>query len=135
LKTKVFLDSGAFIALLNRSDRWHLDMRDLFSSPVAWATSLAVVSETHSWFLHRSGEEAARQFQALLRGMSGLVVHELSLALHNATLRMLDKLRGHKLTYVDASSLVLLEQHKTSQVWGTDHHLSLLGAKVLPQGG
>jgi predicted nucleic acid-binding protein len=46
---------------------------------------------------------------------------------------MLDRLRGAKLTYVDASSLTLMERHKIRKVWGTDHHLALTGAEVLPR--
>ena len=44
----------------------------------------------------------------------------------------LEALRGTKLSWVDASSLVWLEQRGIRTVWGTDHHLSLDGAKVAP---
>jgi hypothetical protein len=43
-----------------------------------------------------------------------------------------DKLRGAKLTYVDAASLAFLQRRKIGNVWGTDHLLGLLGARVLP---
>jgi hypothetical protein len=43
-------------------------------------------------------------------------------------------LRGHKLTYVDASSLVFLREHRIPEVWGTDRDLSLEGARVVPAG-
>jgi len=57
----VFLDSGIFIAFLDRSDAYHEAAADLFADPPRrWSTSLAVVSETYGWFLHRLGEEAAR---------------------------------------------------------------------------
>ncbi len=45
---------------------------------------------------------------------------------------MLDRLRGARLTYVDASSLALMERHGIRTVWATDHHLGLTGAEVLP---
>ena len=38
------------------------------------------------------------------------------------------------LTYVDASSLCLMERYKIRKVWSTDHHLGLTGAEVLPRG-
>ena len=53
--------------------------------------------------------------------------------LHRDTCRMLDRMRGARLTYVDASSLVLLEQHAIKSVWATDYHLGLTGAEVLPR--
>jgi predicted nucleic acid-binding protein len=119
--------------LLDRSDRWHADARALFGGDrVAWTTSPLVVSEAHSWFLHRLGEEPARTFQELLRTLDGLKLLEGTRAHHERVLRVLDRFRGSKLTYVDASSLAFLEEHKIDCVWGTDRHLSLTGAEVLP---
>lgn len=44
----------------------------------------------------------------------------------------LDHLRGHKLTYVDASTLVFLELKRIREVWGTDQDLAVEGARVVP---
>jgi predicted nucleic acid-binding protein len=52
---------------------------------------------------------------------------------HARTLRMLDRFRGSKLTYVDAASLAWIEQRKIKTVWSTDHHLGLTGAEILPR--
>jgi len=79
------------------------------------------------------GEEAARDFQALLRSLTGLKFLEATLRHHQAVLRMLDRFRGSKLTYVDASSLCFMERDGIRRVWSTDHHLSLNGAEVLPR--
>lgn len=135
MKKRTFLDSGIFIAALDRSDRWHPEAAALFSAAaVRWATSLLVVSETHSWFLHRLGEEPARRFQAFISELEGLELFEATRAHHAAVLRMFDRLRGTKLTYVDASSLVFLEAHRIATVWGTDRHLAATGAEVIPRG-
>lgn len=132
---RAFLDSGIFIAALDRSDRWHRDAAALFASGrVRWCSSLLVVSETYSWFLHRLGEEPARTFRRFIRELDGLELFEATRAHHAAVLKMLDKLRGTKLTYVDASSLVHLDAHRIDTVWGTDHHLALNGARVVPHG-
>lgn len=129
----VFLDSGIFIAFLNSRDRWHVHARQLFATnqPEFW-TSLLVVSETYSWFLHRMGEEAARSFRGLLRNLDGLEILETTMSDHEATERMLDRLRGSKLTYVDAASLWFVSKHRIKTVWATDRHLGLTGVKVLP---
>ena len=135
MKNAVFLDSGIFIALLNRRDRWHDQACALFSLPnPQWATSVLVVSETYSWFLHRMGEEAARRFRSLLRDLAGLTVHRADEALLLDTWNVLDKLRGSKLTFVDAASLCLLKRYNIGKVWGTDHHLGITGIQVLPRG-
>ncbi len=130
----VFLDSGIFIAFLNRRDAHHAQAATLFGGrKPRWRTSYLVVSETYSWLLHRHGEEAARSFRMLLANLDGLRLFAATDEHHRQVVAMLDRLRGAKLTYVDASSLSFLERHKIKKVWSTDHHLALTGAEVLPR--
>lgn len=129
----IFLDSGIFIAFLDRSDAYHEAAVALFQDPPRrWYTSLAVVAETYGWFLHRLGEEAARTFRQALTDLPRLQLLAIDAKHHAAVVRTLDRHRGRKLTYVDASSLVLVSQLRISQVWGTDRDLALEGARVLP---
>jgi len=130
----VFLDSGIFIALLSRRDRWHERAVALFGGPTPkWSTSFLVVSETYSWFLHRMGEEQARTFRQFTDNLPGLQVFDATQEHHRAVVRMLDRYRGTKLSYTDASSLVHVEKRKIKRVWATDHHLGLNGAEVIPR--
>jgi predicted nucleic acid-binding protein len=130
----VFLDSGILIAFLNARDQWHDQAAALFShAKPRWSTSFLVVSETYSWFLHRHGEEAARAFRTLVDNLDDLRIFDADRQHHVQVGRMLDRLRGAKLTYVDASSLCFMERHKIRKVWSTDHHLGLTGANVLPR--
>ena len=131
----VFLDSGIFIAFLDRSDRHHAAALRLFADPPRrWYTSLAVVPETHGWFLHRLGEDAARTFRLALTELPRLQLLPLTGRHHASVLLKLERLRGHKLTYVDASSLVFLGALRIGEVWGTDRDLALEGARVVPVG-
>lgn len=130
-----FLDTGIFIAFLDRSDQYHTAALGLFADPPRrWYCSFAVIAETYGWFLHRLGEEAARTFRGALGDLPRLRLLAIDARHHEAVGRKLDRLRGHKLTYVDASSLVLLEQYGIREVWGTDLDLSLEGARVIPVG-
>ena len=129
----VYLDSGVFIAFLDRSDHYHAEAVRLFAHPPKrWCTSLAIVSETYGWFLHRLGEDAARIFRLALAEFPRLDLLPIDGSLHQAAGRKLERFRGHKLTYVDACSLALLERLRVREVWGTDHDLALEGARVVP---
>jgi predicted nucleic acid-binding protein len=130
---KVFIDSGVFIAYLNKRDRWHQQALYLFQEKnIQPYTSELVISESYSWFLHQAGEEIARQFRLFVKAIPRLKIlfsHGDSL---DATSAMLDKHRGAKLTYVDAASLVCLDVQKIAIVWSTDYHLSLTGRTIKP---
>jgi predicted nucleic acid-binding protein len=130
----VFLDSGIFIAFLNARDQWHEQAAALFGmSKPRWSTSYLVVSESYSWFLHRYGEEAARTLSQFIDNLDGLRIFDANRDHHRKVGGMLARLRGSKLTYVDASSLCFMEQHKIRKAWSTDHHLGLTGGQVFPR--
>lgn len=130
---KVFIDSGIFIAYLNKRDRWHQQALFLFQEKnIQPYTSELVISETYSWFLHQAGEEIARQFRLFVNAIPKMKVLFSNAEVHAATASMLDKHRGSKLTYVDAASLTILDAQKISTVWSTDYHLSLTGKTIKP---
>ncbi|MEW6752786.1 MAG: PIN domain-containing protein [Candidatus Latescibacterota bacterium] len=130
---EVFLDTGAFVAFLDRSDAQHREAAALFGHlPARLTTSILVVSESYGWFLHKLGESAARRFRQLLDDLPDLRILGADEAHRRAVGRKLDALRGRKLTFVDASSLVVLEESGISTVWGTDLDLALEGATVRP---
>jgi predicted nucleic acid-binding protein len=134
MSTPVFLDTGIFVAFLNRKDRWHPQALGLFKGPKPlWSTSVLVISETYSWFLFRIGEEAARGFRLLVDNLTDLGIFDATVEHHHHVAKILDRMRGSKLTYVDASSLALMEQHRIRRVWATDRHLGLTGAEILPR--
>ena len=93
-----------------------------------------MVPETDGWFLHRLGEDAARTFRLALTELPRLRLLPLTGEHHASVLLKLERLRGHKLTYVDASSLVFLGALRIGEVWGTDRDLALEGARVVPVG-
>ena len=133
MSPSVFVDSGGFIAWLVAEERRHSAADALFASPPRkWMTSLAVVSETYGWFLLRQGEDAARDFRLALADLPDLTLLEVDRSHHRAVERKLERLRGRKLTYVDASSLLFLQEHRVRTVWGTDLDLGLEGATVTP---
>lgn len=132
--SRVFLDTGIFIAALSRRDQHHGQAAALFGGgQPRWYTSIPVWSEAYSWFLHRHGEEAARAFRLFVDNLTGLTLLEADTEHHRDACRMLNRMRGARLTYVDASSLAFLERHEIDTVWSTDHHLGLTGAQVLPR--
>lgn len=130
---KVFIDSGVFIAYLNKRDRWHQQALYLFQEKnISPYTTELVISETYSWFLHLAGEEIARQFRLFVKAIPKLKIIFSGTEAFESTAAMLDKHRGAKLSYVDAASLAVLEAQRIATVWSTDYHLSLTGRTIKP---
>lgn len=130
---QAFLDTGAFVAFLDRSDHQHGETVALFGDPPGrFVTSSLVVAESYGWFLHKLGEPAARTFRELVSDLPDLEILDGDGAHRQAVWDKLDALRGRKLTFVDASGLVWLEELEISTVWGTDLDWALEGATVLP---
>lgn len=133
MNNEVFLDTGVFVAFLVEADRAHLATRSLFEKfPAKAITSLAVLCEAYAYFLHRFGEDQARTFRATVAALPVLKLLPLDARHHLAVCRKLDRFRGLKLTYVDASSLVFIAERKINTVWGTDADLTIEGARLLP---
>ena len=85
---KVFLDSGIYIAVLNKRDRCHPWAEAPFGPKPDCYTSLPVWSEAHSWSLQRQGENAARMFRTLASSLKGLEILGADLSLHDETLQI-----------------------------------------------
>jgi hypothetical protein len=69
-----------------------------------------------------------------LADFTWLTLQALDAEHHAADLGKLERLRGHTLTYVDASSLLFLARLRIRDVWRTDKDLSVEGARVVPTG-
>lgn len=115
---RVFLDTGIFIAAMSRRDRYHEQARALFAATPnpRWHTSVLVWSEAYNWFLDQHGDEAARSFGSMVASLEGLVMFTADEDHHARVCRMSDRLRHEKLTYVDASTLVLIGEHDINTV-------------------
>lgn len=129
----VFIDTGAFAAFIDRRDRQHGQAKALFDNlPGRIFTSILVVSECYSWCLHKLGEPAARSLRTFLTDLRGLQILNADAPHREAAWDRLDRHQGRKLTFVDASILVWLEEHRIPTVWGTDRHVAIEGAAVVP---
>ena len=127
-----YVDTAAFIALLDRSDSYHSLFRFLFSDPPQLLTSALTVAEGHGWFLRRYDGRRALEFMRFIEDLGPTLSTE---AFGPADLPMIqDQLRRYPdqpLTIADAHGLALMERRRISTCWSTDRHLSLVGARLV----
>src|SRR5579863_9614227 len=101
-KTECYVDTSAFIALLDRSDSSHALFRRLFSAPPPLTTSALVIAEGHGWFLRRYDSRKAMQFLLFIDALPGIMIRPFDeMELAKAT-RVVQKFEDQGLTLADA---------------------------------
>ena len=130
-KTESYVDTSAFIAVLDRSDSYHSLFRRLFSDLPKLVASALVVSEGHGWFLRRYDQRRAIQFLSFIRELPQMELHPFDDAALTKTISVIQKSADQRLTLADAHGLVILKTRRIKTCWSTDRHLGLTGATLV----
>jgi predicted nucleic acid-binding protein len=127
---EAYVDTSAFIALVDRSDSHHPLFRRLFADPPRLVTTALVVAEGHAWFLRRYDRTRALQFVAMIEDMSPLVVLAVGPTEQTAATGVLKRFSDQDLTLTDAIGLHLMRARRSKSCWTTDFHLGLTGVPL-----
>jgi predicted nucleic acid-binding protein len=129
-KTEAYVDTSAFIALLDRSDSHHELFRRLFSNPPALVSTPLVIAEGHGWFLRRYDRSKALQFLSMIDDLKPLSLLAVGVAEQAGGVRMLRKFSDHDLTLTDAVGLHVMTLRRSHRCWSTDFHMGLTGTPL-----
>jgi predicted nucleic acid-binding protein len=130
-RTKVYVDTSAFIAFVDRSDTHHALFRRLFSEPPAIFTTTLVIAEGHAWFLRRYDRYRALQFLALIEDLKPLKIVQVGTAEQSGAIQALRRFSDQDLTLTDAVGLYTMQERHVGTCWSTDFHLGLTGVKLV----
>ena len=135
----VFVDTSAWLALLNRNDAHYREAVRFHHSlgfAVSFVTTWGVVSETYTWLRYHVGYRQAERWlheEASLQERGMLDVVYPTATTEAAIHRILSRFSDHDLSYVDAFSLYVIQlRGDVSAIFAFDHHLTLTGKPVLP---
>lgn len=131
LGEKVFVESGAWIALFETADPLHDRARAIWEGltqrGAKLSTSIAVVIETYTFIERRGSRELALRWRsglAMVRRLEILACVPEDLA---TAWPLLDRKQFHKLSLVDATSFVLMRKHGIRVAFAFDVHFGLAG--------
>ena len=132
---EVFIDTSAFYALIDRSDRYHQSASKLWThfldKGYYLKTSNYVVVETLALLQNRLGFEAANLWSRdVLSIVETLWIDEV---LHNLAFEIWFGLGRRKLSLVDCASFIIMRHEKMEKVFGFDKHFSEHGFEVLKE--
>ncbi len=136
---KVFVDTGAWIALALRHDANHETAKTVFKAMVAGrvvqVTSNLVISETYTFIRYNVNYRTALRFLESIKeaeNTSFLQVVYSTPEIEREALRLIKKYSDQAIPYVDAVSFVILEQQTDiKDVFTFDSHFFLTSKNIL----
>ncbi len=136
---RVFVDSSAWIDLMNKNERHHAEAVAFHKSLTPMAlriTSWGIVSETFTWIRYHVGDREALRWL----GMKEALEHQGFLQvvfphpeMEVGVRKVIERFHDQELSYVDAFSIAFIQSRPDiDAVFAFDHHMALAGRPVLP---
>ena len=133
---RLFVDSGAWIALRSRRDQYHTEadrlFREALSRRIPLLTTNLVIAETHRLTLFRAGVQPALRALERLDASPSVTVHFPTADDHAAARRWLERMAPRPITYTDAASFAVMEGNRCGHVLGFDLDFAAAGFTLWP---
>jgi len=136
---RVFVDSSAWIDLMNKNERYHAAAVAFHKSlnPMALRiTSWGIVSETFTWIRYHIGSREASRWLSLkesLEQQGFLQVVFPDSQMEVGVRKVIERFHDQDLSYVDAFSIALIQSRPDiDAIFAFDHHMAFAGLPVLP---
>lgn len=136
---RVFIDTSAWIDLMNSNERHHAAAVAFHKSLAPMTlriTSWGIVSETFTWIRYHVGYREASRWLSLrdsLENQGFLQVVYPDSKIEVGVRKVIGRFYDQQLSYVDAFSITWIQSHPDiDAIFAFDHHLTLAGIPVLP---
>ena len=129
-RSDCYVDTSAFIAFLDKSDRHSRFFSRLFAHAPPLITSALTIAEGHTWFLRKYNAERAARFLSFVRELPSLTIESFGEAELPAVTAIAAKFRDQNVTLADSHGLAIMKQHGVKMCWSTDRHLGLTGVPL-----
>ncbi|NUM46344.1 MAG: PIN domain-containing protein [Anaerolineales bacterium] len=134
---EIFVDSGAWVALADRRDKFYETAVEVYPSVLKdWGrlvTTNLVIAESYALIRGRLGHSAAIIFLNNLSHTRRLDKVLSNVILESQAEEILRRYGDQDFSYVDAVSFALMRQRGISEAFTFDHHFSVLGFLTLPE--
>ena len=135
MRTPVFVDTGAWLALIDRSDGHHMEAQAIYRTLLAqnyrlYTTNL-VIAETYNLVRRRIGYDAAIQFLSAIRSSTRLTTVYSDAPLERKAEGILTRFADQDFSFVDAVSFALMQDKGMRQAFAFDKHFLVAGFELL----
>ena len=122
---KVFLDTGAFLALADEDDDYHSVAKSvhaqLLGSRAQLLTSNFVLAETYTLIRFKVGHPAAVEFMKRF-DQTGIKVLRVSDAIEHTAKSIFTRYSDKEFSFVDCTSFALIDHHRLDHAFAFDSH-------------
>lgn len=133
---EVFVDSGAWIALGDTRDKYHLAAKGQFGTLVEERVNLVttnlVIAEVYTIIRHTGGYDPAMRFLRSTRESVRLKVIFSDRALEDQAGEILRKFKDQDFSLVDAVSFAVMQDHEIEEAFAFDRHFTVAGFRLIP---
>ncbi len=132
----LFVDTGAWFALADKSDQYHLQAVKVFPKLLSCChhltTTNLVIAETYILIRHAIGHQPAIRFLKNIAASPRIVKIYSDRALEEAAEDILEKYQDQAFSYTDAVSFALMKQYNIMEAFSFDQHFVIAGFKLTP---
>ena len=138
---RIFVDTSAWIALLNKKEQCHLEAVDIYENRLnvyVIVVSNFVVAETYTWLRKKINSEIALSFLNSIKEKEKLNQLEIvyaTIEIEEEVSRLLEKYSDQLFSYADAVSFVIMEKEKIKEAFSYDQHFLTAGFMTINQLG
>jgi uncharacterized protein len=122
---KVFLDTGAFIALADEDDQFHAVAKSihpsLLQSKAQFLTSNLVLSETYTLIRFKVSHKSAVEFMNAF-DRTGIKVLRVTDAIEQTAKAIFVRYNDKDFSFVDCTSFALIDHHRLDHAFAFDIH-------------
>ena len=132
----LFVDTGAWVALADRSDQYHRQAIDIYPKLLCdydqLMTTNLVVAETYSLIRRGIGYQAAIIFLESLSASPRIVKIYSDGELEEKAESILRKYQDQHFSFTDAVSFAVMNKHDILEAFCFDKHFKTAGYKLIP---
>ena len=133
---EVFVDSGAWIALSDTRDKYHVvakgQFRTLVEERVNLVTTNLVITEVYTIIRRTGGYDPAMRFLRSTRESVRLKVIFSDRALEDQAGEILRKYKDQDFSLVDAVSFAVMQELEIEEAFAFDRHFTVAGLRLIP---